>query len=103
MREFGKELPLIRLSQVGFPFSKQVLAFPLRQPHGQGGPGTTLAIVVQDGKGGFNLIDFSHIQGVAPDNLAHQLSFLRSQNARQITSLGNIASNLESVTVHILP
>ncbi|SPO29283.1 uncharacterized protein UTRI_06232 [Ustilago trichophora] len=95
MLAFGKDLPLVTVSQAWFPWSKQVLALPLRYPHGQGGPGTTLAIIMKDASGGLKITGFSHVVGVHPDDLASSIAFLRESGASQITSLGTLFPKLD--------
>lgn len=95
MLDFGTQLPLIRVSRPWFPFSNQVLAFPLRQPHGQGGPGTTLAIVDRNRKGAFKLTDLSHMQGVHPDAFADGLTLMAKEANSQVTTLGKLSGKLD--------
>lgn len=103
MLAFGKELPLIPLSKTWFPLHKKVLAFPLRHPHGQGGPGTTLAIVTKDARGGMKINGFSHVAGIHPDELADQLSFLGEKGAAQVTSLGVLFPKLDRSAMNVRP
>ncbi|CDS81903.1 uncharacterized protein SPSC_00085 [Sporisorium scitamineum] len=95
MLDFGTEMPLIRLSWSWLPFSSQVLAFPLTQPHGQGGPGTTLAIVTRDGKGNFKLTDLAHMHGVHPDSFAAYLASVNQNENSRVTSLGRLSPRLD--------
>lgn len=102
MLKYGGSLPLIQLSRTTFPMSRQVLAFPLREPHGQGGPGTTLAIVVKDGTDGFKVLNFGHIAGVHPDVFANYLSSLTETKASFVTTLRKLTPNLKLATLHWL-
>lgn len=104
MLAFGKDLPLVTVSQAWFPWSKRVFALPLRYPHGQGGPGTTLAIITKDASGGLKITGFSHVVGVHPDDLTSYIAFLKERGATQITTLGSLFPKVDwasAATLHV--
>lgn len=98
MLTYGKDLPLIRLSHTVFPLSKQYLAFPLRLPHGQGGPGTTMAIVSKDSMDGFKLIGFSHLPRTPPDDFADYLGTLTKARKSGVISLGQLVPKMKLIS-----
>ncbi|SPO29936.1 uncharacterized protein UTRI_06232_B [Ustilago trichophora] len=102
MLAFGKDLPLVTVSQAWFPWSKQVFALPLRYPHGQGGPGTTLAIIMKDASGGLKITGFSHVVNVHPDDLTNYLAFLKERGATPITTLGSLFPKIDWASAPIL-
>lgn len=91
---YGERLPFIVLSQKRFPHYQQVVALPLRFPHGQGGPGTTLA-VLQSNKGDeMKVVGFGHVGGIHPDDFASLLEDLERRGRRKITLLGKLYPTL---------
>ena len=87
----GPALPMLSLPQRWFPPQEHILAFPLRYPHGQGGPGTTLALLKQQWwNSDMKLIGFGHIEAIHPDDFVTLLGRIKQTAHNNIRTLGQV-------------